>query len=420
MLSLFLFSQHMMDAIVNMGFTRGQRLISLGFALLLSLPLIYSADLQLPIPQLLLASIFYIGLFDIYIGREPSNFTWLIIWLVIFSSFSAVLLYVYDSNRDLKIRLAFAKNLSEENQISLEQRVQLLRQRMDSPFPKSVHLNFESQLEEAIKKDEYLNKNFIYVTHKIANNSIARFNLENTNKNFSITLNDSIHLQFIKLNRTNDKVYATVLNEDLWQYLPKKYAYAVYRNNTIIDKNSDQYGNQLGNLKLPAVGKNKIINKKNYSELIYRASDNLTVLIGKDTGLPLKPISLFAYLFGLLIIAIGILALINTFTNILPDSLQLHFSNKPTLRGRIQLMVIGLIIITFILIGAVTAIYFKKLNQDANSELLSRQKNSIIANINNDITTNAFQKFELSNLSQIIAPLIQSYRTDINVFILTC
>src|SRR5690606_35262551 len=100
----------------------------------------------------------------------------------------------------------------------------------------------------------------------------------------------------------------------------------------------------------------------NRSHLIYRSNDYLVAVSKPLSGL-LKPISLFSYLFGLLVLTVFILAFVNTYFKVLPDQLRLEINRKLSLRNKIQLAVLVLIMFPFIIVGIVTVFYFSNTSE---------------------------------------------------------
>ncbi|HMO39054.1 MAG TPA: ATP-binding protein [Saprospiraceae bacterium] len=95
LLALYLFSHRLMLNIARIGLSKYTRLLALGVALGLSLPLMAAADLQFPLLTLALATFIYIALFDLFIDYQIPGLTWFVTWLVLFAIYLAVLLYQY-------------------------------------------------------------------------------------------------------------------------------------------------------------------------------------------------------------------------------------------------------------------------------------------------------------------------------------
>jgi two-component system nitrogen regulation sensor histidine kinase NtrY len=104
-----------------------------------------------------------------------------------------------------------------------------------------------------------------------------------------------------------------------------------------------------------------------------------TMLVFEDKPGLLKPISIFSFLFALTGILMIILTWINTGKPFLPEILPLKMGTKSSLKTKIQLSIILLIIFSFIVVGSVTAFYFYNLIQ-ANQNSKEREETQILAN----------------------------------------
>ncbi len=112
--------------------------------------------------------------------------------------------------------------------------------------------------------------------------------------------------------------------------------------------------------------------------LVAKQGENYLVIISHPLQSSIKAISLFSYLFTLLILVSYFLSLIHNSYPILPEGLQIHLKEKPSLRNRIQFYIILGIVLSFLIIAVVT-VFFTKKNEQAIMEqtLYSKTKNLI-------------------------------------------
>lgn len=90
----------------------------------------------------------------------------------------------------------------------------------------------------------------------------------------------------------------------------------------------------------------------------------------------LKGISLFSYLFTILIIISYGISLLNQKFNFLPEDLQISYTDKPSLKNRIQFYVILGIVISFLIIAITTVFFTKRSENDIYQEnLISKTRN---------------------------------------------
>ena len=118
-------------------------------------------------------------------------------------------------------------------------------------------------------------------------------------------------------------------------------------------------------------------------------TDNgLTVLVGKaDAGL-LPVVSTFSYVFTIFSILLFFVALANSLLPFLPDPLNLSFSSKPTLRNRIQVAIVSLIILSFVIIGFVTVFYLRNTTEDRDKRYFEDRLRAVASSILQAIPSN--------------------------------
>lgn len=113
--------------------------------------------------------------------------------------------------------------------------------------------------------------------------------------------------------------------------------------------------------------------------VVFQAEEGVYLLSKRTFAGLIKPIALFSLIFTLIGIMILLLALINSYIQILPDSIALKFRNINSFSLRIQLVIIILIIISFLGIAWVTVAFINDFitnneNQMIESKLLAVSK----------------------------------------------
>ncbi|NOT36515.1 MAG: HAMP domain-containing histidine kinase [Saprospiraceae bacterium] len=106
---------------------------------------------------------------------------------------------------------------------------------------------------------------------------------------------------------------------------------------------------------------------------ITRIKPNFIIVTSHKIPSIIKAISLFSYLFTTLILISYLLSLLNQRYNLLPESLQIRMSDKPSLRNRIQFYVILSIVISFLTIALVTVFFTRRSEQEITSENLTNK-----------------------------------------------
>ncbi|MDX1406771.1 MAG: HAMP domain-containing sensor histidine kinase, partial [Saprospiraceae bacterium] len=111
------------------------------------------------------------------------------------------------------------------------------------------------------------------------------------------------------------------------------------------------------------------------------ADGALTVLIGKRNIGLMQVVSLFSYIFALFNIFLFFITLGNSFFRFLPEWLSLSFSSRPTLRNRIQVAIVFLIILSFVIIGFVTVFYLRNTSEDKDKKYFEDRLRAIATSI---------------------------------------
>ncbi len=146
-----------------------------------------------------------------------------------------------------------------------------------------------------------------------------------------------------------------------------RYAFLVLENGET--KLSQQFITDLEWDKLNNLPEDQFFQSKTAQHLILakRQGQNL-VVFQKRLGNYFSPLSLFALFFMLFILVILFFVGIHSFFPIVPDFLYGVFTIKHSLKNRIQLAVIGIVLGSSILIGAVTVWYFKSTTRIAQQQ----------------------------------------------------
>lgn len=96
MVAVYLFSHRLMSHIASVGLSKYARLGALVLAILFALPALWLIPLQFSPVSIILAIFIYIVLFDLFIDSQIPGITWFVIWMVLFASLAAALLYQYN------------------------------------------------------------------------------------------------------------------------------------------------------------------------------------------------------------------------------------------------------------------------------------------------------------------------------------
>jgi len=449
--ALFLFNQRMMHTITNVSINKYQRLGCLAAALVISIPMIHQLDFLMPPIQIILVTIMYVVLFDLFTDYKRINLTWLVLWLVIYSAITSGFIYKYNNDKDHIIREDYAYKLAEKRDTIAEQQIEMFTNRLKKDkYFRTIAGNQKNQLEVASRIDKhfsdhsYLFNNYNYSEHwdlvkplQTQSPNIAMYKYEEAEvtafKNIKLNNyegrleylakvdipvirenqneNQRVYIEFKEKVRDKDKVYTELLLNNEYKDLTylSLYDLSIYNNKTLI---RDGDNTPIEQLTIPGPGKSLLINTKSRSEYIYHNKDNVIVILGKDAqrnGL----ISLFCFMFALLVCFAIIVALINTFIKFLPSNFTFSIYTKPSLRNRIQLSVIALIVASFFVIGLVTVLYFRNEKVDYHDGRLNRKAGSVIKLAEQKLNDNRGQEMDYH---QYVDDISKVSSMDINMF----
>ncbi len=467
LISLFIFSHRMMMAISKMGFNRYTRLGALSIAMLFSFPILWTSDFLLPWFFISVLAGLLILIFDVFIDSKKINFTWLVIWVIILSAFPSFLLFIYNTYKDRVVRLAYAKELvdlrdpiAEISFNDLKLRISedpVFQEELSKPFPFKVNSEvLKKRLNTIFTSDNYLFYNYKYslnVVHKFddpntlettpaylenrqqfldaqaTKNNTLKFWKDREEKKWAYLLNlnqqnpdqsdnpVSIMVQFDRNRREQSKVYTELLVDTPYKNLADlaKYEYAIYKDQVLIDSEGKIYGPSLTLEELPKEGKSLEESYGNRSEVIYAGKNNTVVIIGREKETFIKAISLFSYIFGILVIFIIAITFFNSIFQIVPGILDFSTFHKPSLKNRIQLSVITLTLFSFFIIGFVTVWFFKNSSEEYHEQRLERKTSSVLQQVQHEIEL-MMEVDSTLDLTSILKPVSKIHRMDINLY----
>ena len=436
---LFLFSHLLMLMIMRMEIPRINRQGIYFVATLLTIPFLNLFVLELDLVRFSLFILFYLVLFDIFVHNRLNNLAWLVVWIVIMSIFSSTMIYKFNSDKDIERRKAYALALSEEKDVKAEEQIKRLKDKLNFHFNNIAYQSFSEKLALAdlltydfFTENTYLYNNYSYsLEPNLKTKKIEDQILNNTGSyNYQFTCakklnNDSlIQVNIIRAEREQSKVYTELMQSLPFKGLDKlnKYDYAIYKRYKNIYRTAMYYGEALNP---ESVNNNEgtydVKNEDMHSEVIYYGGNGDCVFISKKTDGWIKPISLFSYLFALLIVLILFIGFLNILTSFIPKSLSFSVIRKPSLKNRIQLSVISIIIVSFIIIGLVTVLFFQNSHVQYHENRLQRKTKSVVRDINHELNLYVRQDSSMLATEKLLKQLdlkaiSNIHRLDINLF----
>ena len=202
------------------------------------------------------------------------------------------------------------------------------------------------------------------------------------------------------------------------------YAFAVYNNLKLVNSHNDYaFPTSLTISEIPTQ-EFKIINKKGYDELWYKAGPQKVVVIAKQKNLWLELITLFSYLFCAFLIVAGIFWFLNMSIRARFNSNKIKYYWQLSIRSQIHGIVIFISVLSFVVIGFATIMFFISRYENSNREKLSRVihvmenevRGSLAEMLQNNNEIRMGDKPFLEKLQKLIDRISEIHSVDVNLY----
>ncbi len=374
---------------------------------LLTYPLVKYLKIGIPPWTLYTFVMSYLLILELYIESKGRKIIFTFWWIIILSGFLASIIFYYSLDNSIKhqnneVASLFTKSDKQYERKSLVidstlQESDVFVQLSTLPFPSGLDLqDFKSYI-TTILGDADQNVNIEIVANDREGSTLFS-NHFNTSYKYGQALSNakqvSEHLYFnpfknvyylnyfienntytnspfnliIKLNYSSENTIKSYSNLN----------YVVFKNENVIinaiNDITDISFKKLINLKASIV-------ENDISFIVSNQDSNIKIVAFTKLGGLMKPISLFSFIVSISGLLLFLLALINTRYNFLPKELDYKIYDTSSLRVRIQLTIILLIVFSFLIIGIVTAYYFKNVLETNSVNTQREEVRSIISDI---------------------------------------
>lgn len=375
----------------------------------------------------------YTLILDTYIDKGSPNITYLLWWIILFSGFISVTMYYYGVKKDMIERDKFLKSLFYEADASSVLNLEQYNQHLirTSAFQKISSLDYPAKLDaddlQSFLQDSILKglpesytmsvEMFDFKGSTMLSHHYANYEYVQTIYNTSYNVGQGIKYQpftdtyILKYDIANTKnlshfytLYILFSNDKrkMEKKEKSKYSYTILNKEGIIQRN-DISGSIPSLQILQSTDSTSI--KQNFSLAVYKPNSEYKIISYRNTSTLLKPISLFSFIFTIYGLLILCFTLLNTKYKFLPQEYPLKFGDRSSLKTKIQLSIIALVLVGFLIIGLITGFYFKNLiivNQ-------SHQDNQVASNIITNIRSDINQLSEDADLLKFISMKLPEY-----------
>jgi hypothetical protein len=146
-------------------------------------------------------------------------------------------------------------------------------------------------------------------------------------------------------------------------HIPRKYSLGIYQKGQLIFSNLYDYALVLPKYATETGEFFEIATGHDRTDIAMRDKDDRVILLGKKVESVNQVISLFSLIFTVFSFLLFLLAGLNALFDFLPKNMELTISPRPSLRNKIQIAVVIIIILTFIIVGLLTVYYIRSNSQ---------------------------------------------------------
>ncbi len=202
------------------------------------------------------------------------------------------------------------------------------------------------------------------------------------------------------------------------------YAFAVYNNLQLINSHNDYaFATRIVKSQVPKE-EFELKRKNDFDELWYRAGPESLVIIAKKDNFFIELITLFSYLFCAFLLVTGVFWLLNIFVRSRLNTIRLRSYMQLSIRNQIHGTVIFISVLSFLVIGVATILFFIRRYENNNRERLSRTIKVMENEVRNsfaelavfDDVIKIYDEGYKEKLQQTISKISEIHAADINLY----
>lgn len=202
------------------------------------------------------------------------------------------------------------------------------------------------------------------------------------------------------------------------------HAFAVYDKLKLVGRHNDyNFATSLQPDEVPQ-DEFKQLSVNGYDELWHRAGADKVVIIARQENYIIASITLFSYLFCAFLLVTAILWLLHAFVHARLSGYRWRQYWQLTIRNQVHATIIFISILSFLVIGIATIIFFINRYENTNREKLSKAmevmekevRNSLGRLIVDDDVIKVYDRENMQELRQSISRIADVYSADINLY----
>ncbi|HUR30910.1 MAG TPA: HAMP domain-containing sensor histidine kinase [Saprospiraceae bacterium] len=174
-----------------------------------------------------------------------------------------------------------------------------------------------------------------------------------------------------------------------WLYqLPRKYSLAIYHGSQLIFSDKYDYALVLPDFNRMEKGEfYEFSTGDDRTDIAMRGEGDSVIMIGKKLEGLNQVVSLFSLIFTVFSFLLFLLAGLNALFDFLPKNMELTISPRPSLRNKIQIAVVCIIILTFVIVGLLTVYHIRSNSRTDELRRYDERLRTIAGSIRQTITS---------------------------------
>lgn len=429
---------------------------------------------------LFVCAILYTLILHYYVYKHSSqSLPWILLWLIVLSGLSSVLLYHFNTIREYGIRKRYAYKLAQESDSETEKEFiasdgisrlstdAFVKRYFTTPFmPRQeivkrierlyLHGYLSNRYQYTISlfspqmvgiKGEQANYFFLnnqynqalptnapmlrYINNLEGSSYVSKFAIKRTNEesiNSPNPVQDTsiygyVFITFEPKQLQPSNVYQQLLFDRRMNELPafSQYHYAIYVNGYRMREKGLYYPHKL-NFTPPPLNEIATINTPEMSQILYRPTPEKVIIVGKSISRYNNPISIFSYMFCLQLLWLISFVLFIRLFRLTVKGFTFNLDISSSLRSRINFWLVAMILLSFIIVAIVTVFYLRNDYREGYADTVKRNFQNIITNAQYQM--DVFSQYDTTGLGMSIGAesmldikqLSQIHQTDINFY----
>lgn len=464
-LAIFLFNHRLFQTTSRLGLNRTSRILAALVAIGISLPLVYLIDLKLPFSNIFLITFIYVLLLDKTVDRPSLNVLITVSWLLLFATYTSFFIFSFRQTQDQDTKIKYAQALSNPQDTVLEAAVARLQTPLrDTLRPLIERLPTDSSqisrkaiypmVQQVFSTEPYLFQQYqfeLFGIRKVEGQPLVEGQLtgesfrlleardhtepatvpdlyfwpQPNQQSYSYLLDlfpadTSAHWLLAVRHRSQkeQRVYGDLLTAIPYKKLPQLslYDYVLYGGSRQLKQSGSIPGSLRLSLSSVEPGNFYFANEEEFSALLYQNNARFTVIISRADRGVLQILSFISFIFILLVLLVIFFSFFNYYWQALPYTFEFTNLNQASLRNRIQRSVLLLIVGSFVLVGFVTAAFFRRNALRAGSEQLNEKAQAVLADLRRNISIQQDTTYGIQVLAPLIEPIADIHNMDINIY----